>query len=231
MRSFCLVVGEGYRREKNRHTQKTGRAVPVPSTDALNPPMPPPLLYPRLEGCLRRAGGMNNVELSKSVKTLGSFFDMKAKDVYADAHMTETIKDAIHAVTDFEDEAQTRGEVSNERGYIMYSFEPHYDPNIVERCEELGYEQLEAFEGERLTCHIQYEDEWWLVEMDSGEIGLVPGSYCDVFGPEGDPYADNAGALAAAAAFAGGVGGGGSGDDDDDDDDDDGDGGGEEKDD
>ena len=60
---------------------------------------------------------------------------------------------------------------------FRYSFEPHYDPDIVSRCEEIGYDQLEVIEGERLTCHIQYEDEWWLVEMDSGDIGLVPGTY------------------------------------------------------
>ena len=60
--------------------------------------------------------------------------------------------------------------------------------------QEIGYKQLEVLEGERLTVHIRFEDEWWLVEMDSGDIGLVPGTYCEVFdGP--DPFEDNASVL------------------------------------
>lgn len=68
--------------------------------------------------------------------------------------------------------------------------------------QEIGYDQLEVLEGERMTVHIRYDDEWWLVEMDSGDIGLVPGTYCDVFEDGIDPYENNAGVLNAAAAFA-----------------------------
>ena len=86
--------------------------------------------------------------VSDSVNVLKGFFEMRAKDVYADAHSVETIKDALGVAKEHKKEAETRAEVVNDRGYMCFNFEPLYDPDVVTRCEVRREEGARRVQGE-----------------------------------------------------------------------------------